>query len=221
MLRLKRILGWPIFLFLLGISIHVPSAFADASAPTPVSASVSVSAPNRRPAIPYEGKARVRAFGRNSVDLNFYRNSDCYQHGAFGLTGGEAVSGSFLSALASFLGTATNSIIGMPETNSTMRLNDRDAVLSKVFFREFEVAASEPLTVAAVGPWAGCTFSAITFNPEVNKNYEFELELQGKSCVLVASELIGDTSPAMLQPLRNYVPAARCALPLDHEKNTP
>lgn len=206
MLRVKRILGCSAIFFSLGIWIYVQSASASESESAPVSSS----ALNDTPAPRREGKAGLRVFGRNAVSLNFYRNSTCYQRGSFGLTGGEAASGSFGAALASFLGTSTNSTIGIPETNSTIRLHDRDAVLSKIFYREFEVAAGEPLTVAAVGPGAECGFSAVTFMPEANKNYEFELELQGKSCVLLALELIGDTSPAMLRPLQNYVPASRC-----------
>ncbi|MBV8046768.1 MAG: hypothetical protein JO171_06430 [Paludibacterium sp.] len=191
-----------------------PSASAPLAASTPLVASDSqtVSAPSGVPAPSHSDKARIRVFGHNGVGLNFYRNSTCYQQGFFGLTGGESVSGRLGASFASFLGTATNSTIGMPETNSTIHLHDRDEVLSKMFYREFEVAPGEPLTVAAeLGlPGVTCSPLAVTFKPAAGKDYEFELLWQGKSCLLVASELVGETSPATLQPLRDYVRASKC-----------
>jgi hypothetical protein len=206
--------------FFLGIFIYVQSAFADELTSTPAAGGISVSAPSGIPMLSHEGKARVRAFGRNGVSLNFYANSECYQRGVFGLTEGESVSGGFSAAWFSFIGAAKNNTIGIPETNSTMHINDRGGLIfNRVYFREYTVIADEPLTVAAGEQ--GCGFLGVTFKPESNRDYEFELEIQGNSCKLRASELIGETSPAMLRPLRNYLPASRCASSLDHEKNTP
>lgn len=203
--------------FLIGIFFYVQSAFADELTSTPASGGISASTQNNAKATQHEDKARVRAFGRNGVLLNLYPNSDCYQRGVFGLTGGESVSGSFSTSWLSFIGAAQNNRIGIPETNSTLHV--RRSSVSWVYFREYNVSAHEPLTVAAAG--AGCGFLGVTFKPESNKDYEFEFEIHGNSCELRASELIGETSPAMLRPLQNYVPATRCASPLDHEKNAP
>lgn len=200
--------------FFLGIVLYVQSAFADELTSTPASGGISVSTQNNATATQHEDKARVRAFGRNGVLLNLYPNSDCYQRGVFGLTGGESVSGTFSASWLSFIGAAKNKTIGIPETNSTLYV--RRSSVSWVYFREYNVSAHEPLTVAAAGP--GCGFLGVTFKPESNKDYEFELEIHGNSCELRASELIGKTSPAMLQPLRNFVPALICPSPLIHEK---
>lgn len=207
----------PRLLFFLGVFMCVQSAFADELASTPTSGAISVSAQNNTQATTREGKARVRAFGRNGVLLNLYPNSDCYQRGVFGLTGGESVSGTFSASWLSFIGAAKNKTIGIPETNSTLYV--RRSSVSWVYFREYTVSADEPLTVAAAGQ--GCNFLGITFKPESNKDYEVELEVQGNSCELRASELIGKISPALLQQIQNYTRASSCVVPLDSEKKSP
>jgi hypothetical protein len=194
--------------FLLGFAIcvlgNVSSAFAVAQGPAPI----ATSAPSGETPRPNGGKSRIRFFGQNGVDLSFYRNRTCFQVGLFGLTGGDSVSGRIGVGFASLFSVVGNNSIGMPETNSTIHLRDKDFIGGKAFYREFEVTANEPLTVAAT--IVRCGPLAITFKPEANKDYEFEISGDDRFCEPVASILAGATSPATLQPLRDYVDASKC-----------
>lgn len=200
--------GYQNKIFLLGLAFYLLGNEPPAYAVAPNPAALIAPVPSGELASSHGGKARIRFFGQNGVDLSFYRNRSCYQDGLFGLTGGESVSGRFGAGLASLFGVVGSDSIGMPETNSSMHLHDKDLIGGKAFYREYEFTADEPLTVAARR--VGCGPLAITFNPETNKDYEFEITGQDGFCELVASRLAGVISPATLQPLRDYVQASRC-----------
>ncbi|QBJ79944.1 hypothetical protein [Aquitalea sp. USM4] len=195
-------------IFLAGLAFYLLVNDVPAFAAAPDSATIIAPVADGNPSTLPEGKARIRFFGQNGIDLSFYRNRTCYQDGLFGLKGGESVSGGFGSGLASLLGTVGSIGIGMPETNSSMHLHDKDLIGSKAFYREYEFTADEPLTVAA--RWGGCRTQALTFKPEANKDYEFEMTEQNGLCELIASRLMGTSSPATLQPLRDYTKASEC-----------
>ena len=151
-----------------------------------------------------QGAARLRLFGQNAVLVKYYPNSQC--------EGGDSVSvsGGMGDAFSSFIGTAKSQSIGMPETPNTKSLAARDGMLSKAYFREYEIAAGQPVTIAmgfrearaappAVMPAGGvantaapsgtvyCRTIVTTFVPEKGKDYEAALDIRSSEGVCVQS----------------------------------
>lgn len=161
--------------------------------------------------------ARIRLFGQNAVMVNYYPNSKC--------DGGEGVrvSGGLGDAFSSFIGTAKNQSLGMPETPNTTNLSARDGMLSKAYFREYEITAGQPLTIAmgfrearAAPPAAipgatatvttravSCRTIATTFVPEPGKDYEAALDIRSSEgvCVQVINEVSATPAGVALTPV--------------------
>ena len=147
---------------------------------------------NAQEALASVDKARLRVFGQNGVTIDFYENSQC--------VGGDGpktrASGGMGDAFSSFIGRAKNSSIGMTATATTASLEQRDGYFSKAFFREYEVAANQPVSVDMyfkVAPGgAGCSQFGGTFTPETSKEYEITLNVQGNRCLAVVQEIRKD-----------------------------
>lgn len=119
-------------------------------------------------------KSRLRLFGQNGATAIFYRNSKCVKP-SLGKED-ERVSGGFSSAFSSLLGTVSNTSIGMPETDTTRNLSKSDGLLSRAYFREYEIAGNEPVTVKigfqdVANSGTNCKRSAY-FLPRPGKDYE-------------------------------------------------
>jgi hypothetical protein len=135
--------------------------------------------------------ARIRLFGQNAVMVKFYRNSTCHGRGA----DETKVSGGLGDAFSSFIGTVKNVSIGMKETPNTVNLAKRNGYASKAYFREYELAAGQPLTIAMkfrdMMPNGSvyCRTIAGTFTPSAGKDYEAALDLGGGGCKAVIREI--------------------------------
>ena len=167
-----------------------------------------------------QGTSRLRLFGQNAVMVKYYPNSKC--------DGGDSVtvSGGFSDAFSSFIGTAKNQSIGMPETPTTANLAARDGVMSKAYFREYEIAAGQPVTIAmgfrearaappAVMPTGAaatanapvgtvyCRTIVTTFVPEKGKDYEAALDIRSSEgvCVQTINEVNSTSGSVVLAPV--------------------
>ncbi|MFJ2990940.1 hypothetical protein ACIPF8_24055 [Collimonas sp. NPDC087041] len=155
--------------------------------------------------------ARIRLFGQNGMGVKYYPNSACY--------GGDSVtvSGGFGDAFSSFLGAASNTSIGMPETPNSGKPGTRNGFFSKAYFREYKIAANQPLTIKLdfqsnpspsvsfqKGQSTGylyCKTLAGTFVPEAGKDYEISLDIKDGMCVPVLNELQTNADGLVLQPV--------------------
>lgn len=139
-------------------------------------------------------KARIRLFGQNGTTVDFFQNSTC--------VGGSAartrVSGGVGDAFSSFLGSVKNTSIGIKETPTTQELSQRDGIVSKAYFREYEVAAGQPLTVSMffqsvpTGSRFTCRNLGGTFTPEAGKDYEIALKFRSDQCLASIQEIRQD-----------------------------
>lgn len=169
--------------------------------------------------------ARIRLFGQNAVMVKYYPNSKCAKGDSV------AVSGGLGDAFSSFLGTVKSQSIGIPETPNTKNMAARDGVLSKAYFREYEIVAGQPMTIAmgfreaqaappAVLPVSAasgdrtanmaapsgaiyCRTIATTFVPEKGKDYEAALDIRSSEgvCVQTIHEVNNTPGGVVLTPV--------------------
>jgi hypothetical protein len=177
------------------------TAGAIASAPAVATILEAASAPST---------ARVRLFGQNGAMIDFYENSRCVGGGG----PKTRVSGGFGDALSSFVGRAKNVSIGMTETPTTTQLAQRDGMFSKAYFREYEVAANQPVALDmhfqnAPGG-ARCNQFGGTFNPAAGKEYEVTLNIVGRQCVAVVKEIQKDGQDAVSLRDVTLLPTNNC-----------
>lgn len=152
-------------------------------------------------ATPSSEPARLRLFGQNGVNVKYYPNSAC--------RGGESVSvsGGIGDAFSSFIGAAKNKSIGMPASPNTENQSARDGMLSKAYYREYEVTPGQPITITMhfqSNPgkrYMYCTTVATSFVPEQGKNYEGTFEIQDGICLQVVNELQNTSEGTMLKPV--------------------
>ena len=84
--------------------------------------------------------ARIRIFGQNQASAKLYPAQSC--HNSFLSGKGIKVSGGMGSAFGSMLGLSSNTSIGIPETYSTQHLKEKSGILSKAYYREYEIPAN-------------------------------------------------------------------------------
>ncbi|GGY22943.1 hypothetical protein [Paludibacterium paludis] len=162
-----------------------------------------------------QSSARIRLFGQNGVGVWFYRNMACYKTGMWGPTDAETVSGGLGDAFASFVGVASNSGIGMPETTTTREIAKRNGMLSKAFFREYSVDADKPLTVlVSFGDVSGmrCGYLSASFVPKAGKDYEgvLNISVAERVCRLEIKEITGTPEATELKLVDDMKPAGKC-----------
>lgn len=159
------------------------------------------------------GTARIRLFGQNGAMVAFYQNSTCIGGNGPKTT----VSGGVGDAFASFLGRAKNTSIGMSETPTTTGLANRDGIMSKAYFREYEIPANQPLTLsmhfqnaAGVPGSLYCSTLGGTFTPEGGKEYEATLDFDAKKCTAHVREIQkNEQAPATLRDI-DIAPTRDC-----------
>ena len=147
--------------------------------------------------------ARIRLFGQNQKPGIMIVGRDC----ATGEAGQEInVGGGFGDAFRSFTRSAANEGLGIPETDTTRQLSQRDGLLSNAFYREFVIPAGKSVHVRAA--FIGLTTSmttttanrryrttyrqpsyetrAVSFIPEAGKDYEaIGVRDDGKGTVVI------------------------------------
>jgi len=160
-------------------------------------------------------KSRLRLFGQNGAKVVLYRNSSCIKSSLD--KEDETVSGGLSSAFSSFIGTVSNTSIGIPETDTTRHLNKKDGLLSKAYFREYEISANQPITlvmgfqdVSSFYNANGVTYSktspsckgAIQFVPYAGADYEAAFSWSERGCELGINRVSQEDSVTTLKPVK-------------------
>ena len=146
----------------------------------------------KAPELESPARARIRVFGRNSVYVDLFKNSECYTKKFIGTAPNQIVaSGGFSDTMGSFFGTVSNVTIGMPESPTTRRINDISFFGARAFFKEYEIEAGQPLTLNSgiVDPYVSCQVAA-SFIPKPGKDYEVFFQIQGSACFLQTKEIV-------------------------------
>ncbi len=168
-------------------------------------------APEAQPAAAARDTARVRLFGQNGVLVEFYQNSNCI--------GGKgpktSVSGGAADAFSSFFGSAKNTSIGMKDTPNTQSMSKRDGMLSKAYFREYEIPGNQPLALRMhfrTGPGTAlvCRNIGGTFTPEAGKDYEIGLSIRPGGCEAVVEEIQQDDAGVVTMKDVRVAPVLAC-----------
>lgn len=173
--------------------------------------------PNPVPISESTGKSRIRVFGQNGANADLYAGKACV-----GGKGGISVSGSLGSAFGSFLGVSSNESIGMPQTPTTLNLRQKNGLLSKAYYREYEIPGGTPtsLDLGFAKPsgfyttgsgqtitygGGGCN-GTISFVPEAGQDYEAGFSFNGRQCSLTIYRIIKqENGQSTMEP----VPAQR------------
>lgn len=154
---------------------------------------------------PYDSnsQARVRLFGQNQKPTFMTTNINCETN----KKGGKVNVGASLSgAFGSLLGTVKNKSIGIPETENTQMLSQRNGILSKAYYQEFAVVAGKPVNVEAayigltttstdgrgsqiINKEGSCTSNIASFMPKAGRDYEV-IGLDGRGCGVAVLEVV-------------------------------
>jgi hypothetical protein len=155
------------------------------------------------------GKARLRVFGQNGINIHLYQNSVCIGKGTKTTVGG--LGKTFFSSL---FGQTANTSIGMRETPNIRNMAKRDKLGSKAYFQEFEFAANEPVSVSMhfqnVELSAGCKLVGGTFMPVAGKEYELELDVTRPQCVAVVQEIAKNSQGEVVMQAVDTVSTTEC-----------
>ena len=198
----------PAFLFSLLLSA---TSFAQDIATTEAPAAEAASAP-AAPAI--STVSRLRLFGQNGATAFLYRDSSCIR-GMFS-DGVEKASGSMSSAFGSFIGSVSNTSLGIAETETSKNLSRKDGLLSKAYYREYEIPADKPSSLRLgfrdVSPFYvinGVQYETvspscsgdITFTPRAGADYEAAFSWEGKRCSVSINQVIAKEGKTELVPV--------------------
>lgn len=157
---------------------------------------------------PVAGKARLRVFGQNGVNIHLYQNSVCIGKGTKMTVGGLG------KAFSSLFGQTKNTTIGMKETPNSRNIAKRDMLGSKAYFQEFELAANEPVSVSmhfqSVGLSAGCKQVGGTFIPVAGKEYELAMDVTRTQCVAVVQEIVENSQGEVVMQDADTVRTTEC-----------
>lgn len=204
-------------LTLLGFSLFCSASFAEEAAES-----------NAPPAGGNAPTARLRMFGQNGASAVLFKGSACVK--SFWSGDGEKVSGGAGSAFSSFIGTVSNTSLGIAETDTTRNLSRKDGFFSKAYFREYDIPADRPSSMRmgfqdvssfyvvkevdgvpgfrydAVSP--SCR-GAISFTPRAGEDYEAAFVWQGKTCSLSINQVTTKEGKTELTPV-SITPAPDC-----------
>lgn len=170
--------------------------------------------PNGSSSLQTTTTARIRMFGQNGASAVLFRDSACVK--SFWSSEGEKVSGGLGNAFSSFAGTVSNTSLGIPETDTTRNLDQKNGLLSKAYYREYEIPAGKPTSMRmgfrdvssfyvsngiryeSVSP--SCS-GAITFTPEAGKDYEAGFAWEGRVCTLSVNQVLVKDDKTELVPV--------------------
>lgn len=161
-------------------------------------------------------QARVRLYGQNQKPARLISGIDC-EHNRRGTT--VSVGRSFGDAFGSFAGTAQSSSIGIPETEISRHIGERNGLMSRAVFREYVVAAGKPANVQSfyngfshtpnmmtpkplylIFHEGSCRSRLASFVPQAGRDYEV-VGATGRACGVAVFEVAADgsTQPVALQ----------------------
>lgn len=179
-----------------------------ALADTPAAATAAASAPAPSTI------SRIRLFGQNGATAFLYRDSSCIR--GFFSDGVEKASGSMGAAFSSFIGQVSNESLGIPETETSLNLSSKDGLLSKAYFREYEIPAGKPSSlrlgfqnvssfyvmhgVSHETRGASCS-GDISFTPRAGADYEASFSWEGRLCRTGVNEVVVKDGKTELVPV--------------------
>ncbi len=194
------------------------SSFAQEAVPAEAPAAATVPEAAGAPAAPAEPAtssiSRLRLFGQNGATAFLYRDSSCIR-GMFS-DGVEKASGGMGSAFSSFVGTVSNTSLGIAETETSKNLSRKDGMLSKAYYREYEIPADKPSSLRLgfrdVSPFYvvnGVRYETvspscsgdITFTPRAGADYEAAFSWEGKRCSVSINQVIAKEGKTELVPV--------------------
>ena len=157
-------------------------------------------------------QARIRLFGQNQKPTIMTSGIDCEQ----GKKGDKInVGGGLGDAFGSFIGSAKNKSIGIPETETTRHLSEQNGILSKAMYKEFVIPANKPVNVQAayigltttatsvqektIAYEGSCHSDTVSFVPQAGHDYEVISLKQGSNCGVAVAEVISAGSSTSLQ----------------------
>ncbi|QMT39606.1 hypothetical protein [Neisseria shayeganii] len=155
-------------------------------------------------------QARVRLYGQNQKPARLVSGIDC-EHNRRGTA--VSVGRSLGDAFSSFAGTAQSSSIGIPETEISRHISERNGLMSRAVFREYVVAAGKPANVQSsyiglthsnrpANPMAesylvmkegSCHSQLASFVPQAGRDYEV-VGATGRACGVAVFEVAADGS---------------------------
>lgn len=154
-----------------------------------VQTSSQAATPTNTASVPIRSTSRIRFFSQNGFGVQFYENSAC-----IGGNARETSIPGLKEAFLSFIGTIKNARIGIRDTPTTLDIEKRNGILSKAYFREYEVAADQPLTVrmsyGTPSDYKYCDWIGATLVPRAGKDYEASLDVGHGLCMLVIREIV-------------------------------
>jgi len=142
--------------------------------------------------------ARIRLFGQNGIGVAFNASSQCYDsHKSITVSGG--VGDSFKS----FFGNVKNQSIGMPATVNVTNLKAHNGILSKAYYREYEIPSNVPMAVRMVyGDGAMyCDPIIVTFVAQPGEDYEGYLQGTGHYFKVVMNKIVLEGEAVGLVPV--------------------
>lgn len=135
-----------------------------------------------------EKAPRIRLFGQNAMGVTLYKNSECIN--------GITVSGGISQSFSSMLGGVESESLGIPETKTTKNISQRNGILSKAYYKEYELEANKPVIIrmifSDVSGWHCKKPFYLSFTPKLNKDYEGHLDLHDGICEAVINEVASD-----------------------------
>ncbi|WP_295960178.1 hypothetical protein [uncultured Xanthomonas sp.] len=149
-----------------------------------------------------DNQARIRFFGQAAIGLEFYRNAMCY--------GGDAETETPSSrGFSGAFGSKKNISLGMAVTPNVTNLKQRSGILAKAFYREYAIAAGEPIAIHAsyyettgpIGISSRCKDFGVSFVPEKGQDYEVSLDLSRQTCHLTISRISETSDGIALTPV--------------------
>lgn len=133
--------------------------------------------------------AKIRLFGKNGNMVKLYKNSDC-------IGGGKevVVSGALSQSFSSMLGAVENESIGMTETENSKNVSELGGWGHAAFYKEIPLNPGEPVVIRMEYGDAGgghCAYSAFTFVPEKNVEYEglVKIDEDAKVCHYILNRI--------------------------------
>lgn len=162
--------------------------------------------------------ARIRVYGQNGNPTIMNVGIDC----ATNPKGTKInVGGGLGEALGSLVGSTSNESIGIPQTEVSTKLADKDGILSKAFYRELIIPANKPVNISPGLQKVGsefhighipifdntCKTTTISFTPEAGKDYEAVGLRKGGGCNFFISEITTEAGQlSEIRTLENQAP---------------
>lgn len=141
----------------------------------------------------------------------------------------EHVSGSLGGAFSSFLGAASNTSLGIAETDTSRNLSQKSGLFSKAYFREYDLPPGKPSSMRMgyqnvagfykhngmqISHGGGSCSGAISFVPVAGEDYEAGFVRTDSGCGLSINRIVVKYGMTELVPVP-ITPAPDCPAPAE------